>query len=419
MPKLVAKSRVGQTAKHREVCIVEFDGIISSPTIKRFRALVAKPLQTGRDLVLDMCRISYMNSSGLGELVRIHDELEKKGLSLILIRLDPEVQRLVQMLGLDSLLHIYPHLAAALAALDSGTLKAAAVDKVARKSHGLLLPLRGAPRPKLPEARILLGLNGDPHFARFLACCLSGKGGKVVMANSRGKATEAMRGGKIDIAILDSALPEARLICADLKTTRENGIGSVVFIYANRDEASGEPFRVCEDEFVIEPFEVRELIALAQSEYERCRAESILFVQEANLELMTREEAVMSGNAMLERLIGASGLPRESADGLLYAVREAIDNARRHGNLSQPQKVIQIQYLLDKEKVTITVGDEGRGFDIEAVLKRARAVTPIEQARSRHSTGGYGGLGISLMLRCCDKVEYLPPGNIVKLTKYL
>ncbi|MCX7935697.1 MAG: ATP-binding protein, partial [Planctomycetota bacterium] len=372
----------------------------------------------GRDLVLDLRRVSYMNSSGLGELVRIHDEMEKKNLTLVLIRLDPEVQRLGELLGLDNLLHIYPHLAAALEAIDRG-LKSAPAAKVARKGRTVLLPLRSAPRPKLPEARILLGLNGDPHFARFLAYCLAGKGGKVVMIDGRDQALRAMREGKIDIAILDSLLPDARAICADLKTTRQNGIGSVIFIYASREESSGTAFRVCEDEFVLEPFEVREIIALAQSEYERCRAESILFVQEANLEMMTREEAMSAANATLERLIGDSGLPRDSADGLLYAVREAIDNARRHGNLSQPQKLVQIQYVLDKEKVTITVGDEGKGFDIEAVLKRARAVTPIEQARSRHATGGYGGLGISLMLRCCDKVEYLPPGNIVKLTKYL
>ncbi len=418
MPKLAAQSRTGQTPKHRQIYIVEFEGIISTPTIKRFRALIAKPLQMGRDVILDLRRISYMNSSGLGELVRIHDEMEKKNLSLALIRLDPEVQRLVELLGLDNLLHIYPHLAAALEAIDRG-LKAAPGAKMARQGRNLLLPLRSAPRPRLPEARILLGLNGDQHFARFLSYCLAGKGGKVVMIDGRDKALQVMREGKIDIAILDSLLPGARAICADLKTARQNGIGSVIFIYAGREEGGGVPFRVCEDEFVTEPFEVRELIALAQSEYERCRAESILFVQEANLELMTREEAMMQANAAIEQLIASAGLPRESADGLLYAVREAIDNARRHGNLSQPQKLVQIQYVLDKEKVTITVGDEGKGFDIEAVLKRARAVAPIEQARSRHSAGGYGGLGISLMLRCCDKVEYLPPGNIVKLTKYL
>ena len=57
-------------------------------------------------------------------------------------------------------------------------------------------------------------------------------------------------------------------------------------------------------------------------------------------------------------------------------------------------------------------------FMVYAIMRLAPG-GPIEQARTRHSSGGYGGLGIGLMLRCCDKVEYIPPGNIVKLTKYL
>ena len=40
-------------------------------------------------------------------------------------------------------------------------------------------------------------------------------------------------------------------------------------------------------------------------------------------------------------------------------------------------------------------------------------------ARERNAAGRVGGLGIMLMLRCCDHLEYNYAGNMIKLTKKL
>ena len=40
--------------------------------------------------------------------------------------------------------------------------------------------------------------------------------------------------------------------------------------------------------------------------------------------------------------------------------REAVDNSARHGNKNQERKIIDTIYLLDTEKVTVTVEDGGR-----------------------------------------------------------
>jgi anti-anti-sigma factor len=423
MAKLKSKVRTVNTARRKQVCHVALEGIISAPTLKAFRQLMRKPLESTRDLLLDLGGISYINSSGLGELVRVRDALQKNSLSLVVIRLDPEVDNLMRMLGLTEFFHIMPNSRAALAALDEG-LRAplAAGERPAQmRKTGVFVPIGSVPKPRLPEARVLLGTNGDQFFNRFLVAALTGKSGGTVVVNSQEETKAALRSGRIDIAIIESHLPDARSICAELKTNVDNGTLPVIFIYPNIEETKSlsPVLRICEDEYVIEPFEVRELLALAQSEYHRCRAEAILFSQEFNLDIPTVDSEIERGLKLMEDMLLASGLPKDGADSFFYALREAVDNARRHGNNSDQARNIELLYVLDKEKVTITIADEGQGFDYAEVLQRARQISPVEQARLRQEKGGFGGLGIGLMLRCCDKVEYFAPGNVVKLTKFL
>ncbi len=427
MAKLRASTETLETRERRQVCRVALSGIISTPTIAQFRHLMREPIGLNRDVLVDLSEVSYVNSSGLGELVGINDELGQAGLALMVINTDPEMARLIQMLGLTSVLRVYTELETALAALDSGFREeddasaAVAVPQVQRHERGSVsVPIVPTPPPRLPDARIVLGINADMHFARFLGRCLTGNGGNTVVVNKRSDVQAALAAGRVDLAVIDSALPESEAMCADLKTHAGNGILSVIFIYPSiTAREGGSLFRVAEDEFVVEPFEVREMVAMAQTEFARCKTESLLFVQEACLELCTKDDAINQAYEILERMIASAGLPQEAADGFAYAIREAVDNARRHGNVSDPDKAIEVLYVLDKEKVMVTVGDEGKGFDFMSEIKRAREQTPLEQARIRHAAGGYGGLGIGLMLRCTDRLEYLPPGNIVKLTKYL
>ena len=42
----------------------------------------------------------------------------------------------------------------------------------------------------------------------------------------------------------------------------------------------------------------------------------------------------------------------------------------------------------------------------------------VDAARSRIDQGRVGGLGIKLMLRCTDRLEYNDVGNMITLTKF-
>ena len=92
-------------------------------------------------------------------------------------------------------------------------------------------------------------------------------------------------------------------------------------------------------------------------------------------------------------------------------------NAEIHGCAEDPERSIDVEMLLDHEKITVTVEDGGEGFDHNAYREQLEDSAPVSVARQRHSTGGIGGLGIYLMDRCADRLEYNDRGNRVTITK--
>jgi len=68
----------------------------------------------------------------------------------------------------------------------------------------------------------------------------------------------------------------------------------------------------------------------------------------------------------------------------------------------------------------VIVEDQGKGFDFEYYLSRIDSREAFEKARRRILEGGQrGGLGILLMHKCCNRLEYSGAGNIVRLEKNL
>ncbi len=52
---------------------------------------------------------------------------------------------------------------------------------------------------------------------------------------------------------------------------------------------------------------------------------------------------------------------------ILLGISEAVTNAIRHGNKLDPNKQVSISFLAKPESITICIGDEGEGFDPDAL----------------------------------------------------
>ena len=75
------------------------------------------------------------------------------------------------------------------------------------------------------------------------------------------------------------------------------------------------------------------------------------------------------------------GYDRASCFALRLALEEALTNAIRHGNRSNPQKNVTVQYQVDSGRVVIEVEDQGEGFDPQAVPDPTR----VENLESAHN----------------------------------
>ena len=97
--------------------------------------------------------------------------------------------------------------------------------------------------------------------------------------------------------------------------------------------------------------------------------------------------------------------------------QEAIGNAYRHGNGKDASKTVIVRLIREENRVTLRVRDEGVGFDFREMLDLARSSDPVTVARDRYKQGRPGGLGIMMMVRGCDLVEFAHGGAELSLTK--
>ena len=89
-------------------------------------------------------------------------------------------------------------------------------------------------------------------------------------------------------------------------------------------------------------------------------------------------------------------------------LEEAFLNAVKHGNKMDPTKKVKVEYLVDSEKVDISITDEGNGFEPDAVADPRFGEKLFEP----------GGRGLLLMNSYMDIVEYNDRGNRVHMVRY-
>jgi serine/threonine-protein kinase RsbW len=89
------------------------------------------------------------------------------------------------------------------------------------------------------------------------------------------------------------------------------------------------------------------------------------------------------------------------------AVEEALVNAIKHGNGSDPSKKVRIDYEIDSEYVRIRIEDEGPGFDPTSVPD------PTDPEYLERPCGR----GLMLMRHYMSSVHFCGRGNAVEMMK--
>lgn len=138
------------TVRHeRGVVIAAVTGDIDISTVSRLRESLFKLADTGRTLIVDLNRVTFIDSAGLGALVGTYRHAAARGGSLHAVCSRPQIRRLLWLTGVDRRIP--------LAATVDGALMFLAASRDAPPSStelaGRAFPPSGGPRPQAGPRR--------------------------------------------------------------------------------------------------------------------------------------------------------------------------------------------------------------------------------------------------------------------------
>jgi serine/threonine-protein kinase RsbW len=267
---------------------------------------------------------------------------------------------------------------------------------------------------------IMLIVPERDFFTKTLEYYFESAGWEIEVFTKVVDALVKIETGKAYLVILDCLFEDYQKFCYALKMRRETTNVPLLLMFPSEERWKVmSEVSIVGDENLAQPFEFRALLDNADAEIMRAAEEELIFLQQINIQLPTDEPSIEKVIDMVHKLLESSGLNEEGQVAMSAAFREAVVNAAQHGNKYKKDRKIEVQYLLDADKITAVVKDQGGGFNHEQYVKSGSTRDAISAARERHAQGRMGGLGIMLMLRCCDRLEYNQNGNQLTLTKFL
>jgi len=111
----------------------------------------------------------------------------------------------------------------------------------------------------------------------------------------------------------------------------------------------------------------------------------------------------------IERLAGeiarGMNLSEDQQDNFSIAVTEAVGNAIIHGNKTNPKKKVQIVFRPKKDRIEVSVTDQGQGFDLNKISN------PLDPKNLMKESGR----GIFILKTLMDEVSFSfsPKGTTV------
>lgn len=103
-----------------DVTVLELDGHLALEANAQFRTCVTAAIEAGaRKLIVNMARVEYMDSCGLGELIACYTTLQKVSGRIRLLQLNQRLQHLLAITKLYTIFETFDSEAAAVASFAS------------------------------------------------------------------------------------------------------------------------------------------------------------------------------------------------------------------------------------------------------------------------------------------------------------
>jgi len=424
MPELNAKIEKLTLQGDKEVTILSLVGFIDSSTYISFENVLEMLLrEPRRDVIIDLANLTYVNSSGMSALLNYYRSFLDTGKELVLARMSSEVETTMSMLGLTAIVPSFPDRETAIKYLTSAPAGSRSWSEFVKPSaRAKTAAPAAAPAARAaavaPEgSSVLMLLPRRDHFAEVTRLRFESEKGRCLILNNCIEALTRFDELNPDLIILEDRIEQSEEFLWKVKAQKRRSVVPVVKLYwAGTDINARKDFKIWENDYLVEPFEMMELFLLGESELRRRPEDRRTLLHLTHFEFRTTGPNIDRGLDLVRTLALEAGFTGERFAEINAAFAEAVDNAMRHGNRGSPDRYIDVTFQLDTEKATMTVEDEGDGFDFEWHLERARRIAAGE-APPPSVEGKIGGLGIPLMYKSTDRIMYFGRGNIVRLEK--
>jgi CheY-like chemotaxis protein/anti-sigma regulatory factor (Ser/Thr protein kinase) len=211
------------------------------------------------------------------------------------------------------------------------------------------------------------------------------------------------------------------LILLDLMLSRDTNLIPIVMVTALADPADrSRGLEVGANHYLAKPFSAAALQAAIASAVARVEDLTRSGTQgEIHFRLKSETQHLDDLNQMLGSMFLFSGLTQQQVKQLATAVRELGTNAIEWGHRKQKERIVDVVYRIDPEKVTIVIRDSGPGFNPKQLPHAACEDDPIAHMEVRESLGlREGGFGIMMSRGLVDQMSYNEAGNEVTLVKF-
>lgn len=127
------------------------------------------------------------------------------------------------------------------------------------------------------------------------------------------------------------------------------------------------------------------------------------------LSIPSRLELLSLLDQLTDSISGRLDFSDEERSAISLSVVEAGTNAIQHGHKADGITPVDVRYELDKDRLTVTVHDRGKGFAPPVEAPDITSPEHLLDARGR---------GIFIMRTCMDQVQFdFSSGTTVRLTK--
>jgi len=259
----------------------------------------------------------------------------------------------------------------------------------------------------MEKRRILIVDNSD-ELRALLEQALGKLGHEVIVTGERGTAL-----ARNDLETFD-------LVISDLTEAEINGqpVGDLQRKWLLTSQSTPEPqiikaFKMGAANYLRLPYEPEELRQIVEQtlSYKLRHVDdpSLLAHVHEKIEFELPSDLSLMNGVLeyLQERVSKLGLISPERSNLFIALDEAFVNAVKHGNKSDPTKLLKITAELSPNEACFTVEDEGEGFDINEIPD------PCDPANLFRTSGR----GVLLIYNIMDEVEYNAQGNRVKMVK--